>query len=183
MSEYSLKEPPKVLEFLLAPVALSLEHLRHVSSMPRTSIIEIFQEFWFICVYFGYQPKLRWSDGWKHQISIIALSTPVLIQERRILLLEGKTERITQLGQALLSKNVNQDFKAHLITFMPNCAQIASTLSIGQCLWLFSFYQSESFKFSIGYFDDLFKYLSSETIEHLSLFPFVNDISLTVLAS
>jgi hypothetical protein len=172
----NIHEPPKVLEYLLAPISLALENLKYIESQTKTQIIDIFQEFWFVLIYFGYQPKLRWSEGWKQYVSIIAISTPVLIKEHYF------GQHIGERFQALLGRNVNPQLKAHLITYMPNCvSQNISLLSTGHCLWLLSFYHSEMFKFSVGQFDDLLKYLTSQTIEELALFPYVEDICVTII--
>ena len=172
----AVHEPPKVLEYLLAPISLALENLKYIESQTKTQTIDIFQEFWFVLIYFGYQPKLRWSEGWKQYVSIIAISTPVLIKEHYF------GQNVGERIQALLGRNVNPQLKAHLITFMPNCvSQNMSLLSTGHCLWLLSFYHSETFKFSVGQFEDLIKYLTSQTIEELALFPYVEDICVTII--
>lgn len=63
---------------------------------------------------------------------------------------------------------------------MPNCSNSAKDLSLAQCLWLLTFYQCESHKLEAGRTETFMAYLKSDVVYYLDLYPFIEDLSLTV---
>lgn len=143
----------------------------------KSTYVDIFQEFWMILVFFGYQQELRWRDDWAPFIPIIARSSPVLIKERDKLQSPGST-----FSQVVLSQSINPSLRSHLGSLLPNSSGLLRSITFAQYLWLMAIYCSEQHKLKAGFFDHLDAYLKSDVIELVGVYPLVEDLMSTLIA-
>lgn len=163
----------------LRPVLFAIWHiLEHVSIddfINKGALVDLFQEFWFVILFHGYQAQLRWDPLWQEFIPRVAEKSPLLIKEK------DRIQTASTISLAILTRMTNSALRAHLITLMPNCATAARNMSFAQCLWLLAFYHCEWNKLELGLMDSLLEYLRSDVVYYLDLYAFVEDLSLTLL--
>lgn len=177
-SSHSHKTPPtnpiSILRPVLFAIWMILEFVVIEDFINKAASIDLFQEFWFVLIFHGYQSQLSWDPLWKEFIPRIAKNSPLLIKEK------DRIQTASTFSLSLLTQQTNSALKTHLITLMPNCSNPAKNLSLAQCLWLLTFYQCESHKLEAGRTDTFMAYLQSDVVYYLDLYPFIEDLSLTV---
>lgn len=140
----------------------------------KAASVDLFQEFWFVLLFHGYQAQLKWDPLWQEFIPRISEKSPLLIKEK------DRIQTSTTFSISMLTQLTNSALKSHLIALMPNCATLARNISLAQCLWLLAFYQSEIHKLELGKMSTLMAYLKSDVVYYLDLYSFIEDLSLTV---
>lgn len=166
--------PVGTLRPVLFAIWMILEFVVVEDFINKAASIDLFQEFWFVLIFHGFQTQLSWDPLWKEFISRIAEKSPLLIKEK------DRVQTASTFSLSLLTQQTNSALKAHLISLMPNCSGSAKNLSLAQCLWLLTFYQCESHKLEAGRTDTFMAYLKSDVVYYLDLYPFIEDLSLTV---
>lgn len=163
--------PQDPLEALHPAIAQTASLLDWNAVMDRSTLVGLFQEFWFASVFHGYQPNLKWPDSWMISMTSIAVHSPALLSER---------ERLSSnpMSQVLLSREPNAQLRTHVISLVPLTplhSQI-KTMNLGQCLWLLSVYQCQLLKFKSNQFDTALCYLSSDIVHNLGLYGLVEAV-------
>lgn len=166
--------PVGTLRPVLFAIWMILEFVVVEDFINKAASIDLFQEFWFVLIFHGFQSQLSWDPLWKEFIARIAEKSPLLIKEK------DRVQTASTFSLSLLTQQTNSALKTHLITLMPNCSNTAKNLSLAQCLWLLTFYQCESHKLESGRTDTFMAYLKSDVVYYLDLYPFIEDLSLTV---
>ena len=173
-SQKPAHNPIGTLRPVLFAIWMILEYVVVEDFINKAASIDLFQEFWFVLIFHGYQSQLSWDPLWKEFIPRIAERSPLLIKEK------DRVQTASTFSLSLLTQHINSALKSHLITLMPNCTNSAKNLSLAQCLWLLTFYQCESQKLEAGRTDTFMAYLKSDVVYYLDLYPFIEDLSLTV---
>lgn len=163
----------------LRPVFFSIWSILEFASIDqfinKAASTDLFQEFWFVLLFHGFQPRLQWDPLWQDFIPRLAQKSPLLIKEK------DRIQTAATISLSILTQLVNAGLKNYLITLMPNCANTAKNISQAQCLWLLAFYQCEKHKLELGQTDTFLQYLESDIVYYLDLYPFVEDLSLSIL--
>lgn len=169
--------PIGTLRPVLFAIWIILEFVVVEDFINKVAVVDLFQEFWFVLIFHGFQSQLSWDPLWKEFIARIAEKSPLLIKEK------DRVQTASTFSLSLLTQQTNSALKTHLISLMPNCSYLAKNLSLAQCLWLLTFYQCESHKLEAGRTDTFLAYLKSDVVYYLDLYPFIEDLSLTVKTS
>jgi len=164
-----------ILRPVLFAIWMILEFVVVEDFINKAASIDLFQEFWFVIIFHGYQSQLSWDPLWKEFIPRIAERSPLLIKEK------DRVQTASTFSLSLLTQQTNSALKTHLASLMPNCFAAAKNISLTQCLWLFTFYQCESNKLEAGRTETFMAYLKSDVVYYLDLYPFIEDLSLTVI--
>ncbi len=152
-----------------------LEYVEVAAFINKAASTDLFQEFWFVVLFHGYQPKLQWDPLWQEFIPRLAEKSPLLIKEK------DRIQTASTISLSILTQLVTNSLKNHLISLMPNCSSTARNISLAQCLWLLTFYQCEKNKLERGQTETFMLYLQSDVVYYLDLYPFIEDLTLTIL--
>jgi hypothetical protein len=163
-----------ILRPVLFAIWTILEFVLVEDFINKAASVDLFQEFWFVIIFHGFQSQLSWDPLWKEFIPRIAERSPLLIKEK------DRVQTASTFSLSLLTQQTNSALKTHLSSLMPNCTAAAKNISLTQCLWLFTFYQCESNKLEAGRTETFMAYLKSDVVYYLDLYPFIEDLSLTV---
>lgn len=166
--------PIGTLRPVLFAIWMILEFVVVEDFINKAAVVDLFQEFWFVLIFHGFQSQLSWDPLWKEFIARIAEKSPLLIKEK------DRVQTASTFSLSLLTQQTNSALKTHLISLMPNCSNSSKNLSLAQCLWLLTFYQCESHKLEAGRTDTFMAYLKSDVVYYLDLYPYIEDLSLTV---
>lgn len=166
--------PIGTLRPVLFAIWIILEYVIVEDFINKAAVVDLFQEFWFVLIFHGFQSQQAWDPLWKEFIARIAEKSPLLIKEK------DRVQTASTFSLSLLTQQTNSALKTHLISLMPNCLNASKNLSLAQCLWLLTFYQCESHKLEAGRTDTFMAYLKSDVVYYLDLYPFIEDLSLTV---
>lgn len=164
-----------ILRPVLFAIWMILEHVLVEDFINKAAAVDLFQEFWFVLIFHGYQSKLSWDPLWQEFIPRIAEKSPLLIKEK------DRVQTASNFSLSLLTQQTNSALKNHLISLMPNCSASAKSISLAQCLWLLTFYQCESNKLEAGRMETFMDYLKSDVVYYLDLYPFIEDLTLAVI--
>ena len=169
--------PIAILRPVLYAIWIILEFVVVEEFINKAASVDLFQEFWFVLIFHGYQAQLAWDPLWKEFIPRISEKSPLLIKEK------DRIQTASTFSLSLLTQQTNSALRTHLISLMPNCSNTAKNLSLLQCLWLLTFYQCESHKLEASRSNTFMAYLKSDVVYYLDLYPFIEDLSLTVSSS
>lgn len=172
--------PPLELEYLLPALTTILENYPIIDTCAHFDSevvrLELFQEFWFVLIFTGFQSSISWPENWAPFIPILARATPVLVKD---------TDRLKEVtapfSKVLLTQPVNPNLKSALMNLMPQSGNMSKYLTLPKILWLLSLFFCETPKLRHGNLKDLLTYLSSDVVEHFELGMFVEDLVNTMV--
>ena len=97
--------PIGTLRPVLFAIWMILEYVVVEDFINKAASIDLFQEFWFVLIFHGYQSQLSWDPLWKEFIPRIAERSPLLIKEK------DRVQTASTFSLSLLTQHINSALK------------------------------------------------------------------------